>query len=219
MRRPSRRISRLLGFTVVPVSLVATGLFVTASSYSVFNAQTSNAANSWSAGTISLTDDDSSGAMFSVTNIKPGQQGERCIVVSYTGSSANVASTVKLYGGTYVPSTPNDIGTRIQLTVDQGTGTGTFAGSSGGLNGSCSTFSPLGTGASVYSGTLASFASGNTSFGTVTTTNPWATAGTGSAETRIYRIKWSMLDGGPATDNLYQNKQAKVDFIWEAQTS
>src|SRR3954453_23162068 len=143
MRRPSRRISRVLGFTVVPVSLVAPGLFVTASSYSVFNATTSNANNSWTAGSISLVDDDSGGTMFTVANIKPGQTGERCIAVSYTGSSANVPATVKLYGATERASTPSDIGTRIQLTVDQGTGSG-YTAYAAGTTASCTGFTALG---------------------------------------------------------------------------
>ena len=214
MRRPSRRISRLLGFTVVPVSLIATGLFVTASSYSVFNAQTSNAANSWTAGTITLTDDDGgSTAMFNVSNLKPGSTGSRCIVVNYTGSNTSLAPTIRLYGQNYVTTSTPNLGTQLNIQIEQGSGTSTFANSSGG----CTGFTPSGT---VYTGMLSAFSTAASSYTTSGTSALPAWSPSAASESRVFKFTWTFQSTGSITnDNTFQGKGTGIDFVWEAQTS
>lgn len=186
--------------------VVLTGLLVTGSSYAVFSAPTSNAPNSWSAGTVTLADDDSNTAMFTVTGMKPGATGTKCILVTSSGS---LASVVKLYTSQSSPvySTTNGLATYLNLTVTQGTG---------GTSSSCSGFTPLGTGAAVYSGTLASFASSATGFSSgLPASNAWAPTGSGS-ETRSYQFTYTL---DPATPNTAQNGAATIGFTWEAQNS
>ena len=113
-------------------ALVASSAMVFQASSAAFNATTSDGPNTWSAGTVAISDDDSATAMFTATNLKPLQTGTKCIQVTYDGS---LAAAVKLYG-----AASGTLGTYLNLTVEEGTG-GTFA--------SCTGF----TGTSVYSGT------------------------------------------------------------------
>jgi hypothetical protein len=197
--RPSRAWTRAISVGTVVAGVGASAAVVWHSSYSAFSATTVNPTNNWAAGSVSLTDDDSNTAMFNATNLKPTSTGTKCIAVTSTGS---LASTVKLYGTT--PATTNGLSSYINLTVTQGTG--------GGFS-SCSGFTPLGTGSSVYSGTLAAFGSANTNFATGLGT--WAPTGTGS-ETRVFQFTYTL---DPATPNTAQSGTAAIGFTWEAQNS
>jgi hypothetical protein len=216
MRRPSRRISRLLGFTVVPVSLVATGLFVTTSSYSVFNATTTNGLNSWQAGSISLQNDGAvtTAASFTPTNIRPGASatGSRCIIVQYTGSNT-VPANIKMYASGVADT---GLGAGINLTITSGSNTT-------GAAGSCTGFQARAAAGDVFSGTLSGFEA-KTSYSNPASAYTWNPTGTGSQQTLTYKIDWSLPDGGvPGSsttgDNVYQGKSSAVNFVWEAQTT
>ena len=79
--------------------LVAFGVLIAAAmvwrtSAATSNGSTDNSGNSWSAGTVSLSDDDSTTAMFAASGLAPGSTGSRCIEVTYGGS---LAAVVKLY--------------------------------------------------------------------------------------------------------------------------
>ncbi len=197
--RPDRRWARLVGVTSVVAGVGASAAVVWHASYSAFSATTSNPTNNWAAGNLALSDDDSSTAMFNATNLKPTSTGTKCIAVTSTGS---LASTVKLYGTSY--GTTNGLASSINLTVTQGTG--------GGFS-SCTGFTPLGTGSSVFSGTLAGFAAGSTNFGNGLGT--WAPTGTGS-ETRVFQFAYTV---DPNTPNTAQSGTAAIGFTWEAQNS
>lgn len=224
MRRPSRRLSRLLGFTVVPVSLVATGLFVTASSYSVFNATTSNTGNAWNTGSVHLSDDDGSNggtgaAMFTASNIQPGSAGSRCIVVSTT--AGDLPAKVGLYSNTSTFNTVTNSSAAfagyLGLSVDMGSSTSTFTNS---LSSTGTPTCTLTGSTNIYSGTLSGFNTARTNYSTATTTpaNVWQTAGGATAETKVYRFSWNFPNGSAATDNAYQGKATNIDFTWESQT-
>lgn len=199
MSRPTRSRARLIGFGALLAGLAGSALIVWQASYSAFSATTSNPTNNWSAGTVALSDDDSNTAMFTASGLKPGSTGTKCIAVTSTGT---LPSAVKLYGTSY--SGTNVLSQNINLTVVQGTGGG-FA--------SCTGFTPLGTGATVYSGTLAGFASAATNFGSGLGT--WAPTGTGS-ETRSFQFTYTV---DPATPNTAQGGTAAIGFTWEAQNS
>ena len=199
MSSPNRRRARLLAVTSVVAGLVGSATLVWHASYSAFTSTTTNPGNSWSAGSVVLTDDDSGSAMFTPTGMKPGSTGTHCIAVTSTG---NLASTVKLYGATY--STTNSLATYLDVTVTQGTG-GTFA--------SCTGFTPLGSGSSVYSGTLAAFAAASTNF--ATGQGSWAPTGSGS-DTRVFQFVYTLQS---ATPNSAQGGTAAIGFTWEAQNS
>lgn len=198
-RRPRSRHARLIGVGALLAGVAGSAALVWQSSYSAFSATTANPTNNWSAGTVLLADDDSNTAMFTASNLKPGSTATKCIAVTSTGS---LASTVKLYGTT--PTTTNSLSSSLNLTVTQGTG--------GGF-GSCTGFTALGTGSSVYSGTLAAFGSAATNFATGLGT--WAPTGSG-AETRVFQFTYTL---DPATPNAAQGGTAAIGFTWEAQNN
>lgn len=192
-----------LGFVVirwlsVPVGLLLSALLVWHSSNAAFIDTTSNAGSNWTAGTVTLTDDDANAAMFSVSNAKPGDTGSKCIEVSYGGS---LAAAVKTYAASY--TTTNSLGQHVNLVVEEGS-PGTFA--------SCSTFS----GATLFSGTLQTYATTRTNFSNGVGT--WTPAGqtAPATEDKTYKITWTL---DPATPDSAQGGTAAVEFVWEAQNT
>jgi len=180
--------------------LAVSGGLVWQASYSAFSATTTNPTSNWASGTVALSDDDSNTALFTASNLKPGSTGTKCIAVTSNGS---LASTVKLYGTG--AATTNALSSSINLTITQGTG-GTFANN-------CSGFTPLGTGSSVFSGTLAGFATGSTGFANGLGT--WAPTGT-APETRVFQLVYTLDTNAP---NGTQGGTAALGFTWEAQNS
>ena len=75
MSRVTPRAARLTAWIAIPVALVASGVVVSTASYSAFSAETVNPTSNWSAGSVSLSDDDNNTAMFAATNLKPGMSG------------------------------------------------------------------------------------------------------------------------------------------------
>lgn len=199
MARPSRRAARLLGAGAAAACLAASAAVVWQASYSAFSAPTANPSSNWATGTVALTDDDSNTAMFSASNLKPGSTGSKCIAVTSTGT---LPSAVKLYGT--AATTTNALSSWISLTITQGTG-GSF--------GSCTGFTPLASGSSVYSGTLAAFGSSATGYGTGL--GSWTPTGSGS-DTRVFQISYSF---DPAAPNSTQGGTAALGFTWEAQNT
>jgi hypothetical protein len=198
MPRPSRRAARLATWAAIPAAVVISGAIVGHASYSAYSATTSNPTNNWTSGTVSLTDDDTSTAMFTATGLKPAATGSKCIAVT---SSGNLPSAVKLYGTNY--STTNGLASQITLKVEQGTG-GTF--------GSCSGFVAQTTGGTVYNDTLANF-SAKTNY--ATGAGDWTPTGSGS-ETRVFKFTYTLASNAPDTT---QGGTAAIGFTWEAQNS
>jgi len=174
----------------VVVGLVGSGGLVWQGTNAVFSSTTSNATNTWTAGSVTLSDDDSSAAMFTTTGLVPGNTGSNCITVTYSG---NVATAVKLYA-----STPTGtLAPYVDVVVSEGTG--------GGF-GSCTGFS----GTQIFSGTLAAFATASSSYATGVGTFAPSTAGS----TKVYKFTWT-LDS--ATPNGQQSATTSATFTWESQ--
>jgi hypothetical protein len=192
-RSPRKRIAVIAS---VPVALVASGAMVWQASYSAFTAKDTTAVNNWAAGTVALSDDASS-AMFSVSNMKPGATGQKCVQVTSSGS---LASAVKLYGTSY--TTTNALAASITLVVEEGTG-GTFAGG-------CTGFTIAG--AATYNGLLSAFGAKTTY---ATGVGTWAPTGT-PPETRTYRFTYTLSASAPDT---VQGGTAAIAFTWESQNT
>jgi hypothetical protein len=176
---------------VVPVSIVVSGLLVWQSSYAAFSSTTDNPTSNWTTGTVSLSDDDSSGALFTATGLAPGMTGTKCILVTSSGS---LASTVKLYA----TGLSGTLGTDINLVVAEGT-PGNFT--------SCGSFA----GTTLYTGTVAGFAGASSSF--ATGVSSWAPTGSGSAS-KTFRFVYTVNSASTA-----QGATAGLGFTWEAQNS
>lgn len=183
-------------WAALPVALLVSGLVIGQSSYAAFTASTSNPTNNWTTGTVVLSDDDSNTAMFTASALKPGSTGEKCILVTSTGT---VPSAVKLYGTS--PATTNGLNTHIDLIVQIG---------SGATSSSCTGFTST---ATIHNGTLAAFGTAATSYATGLGT--WAPTGSGT-ETRAYKFSYTVNAAAP---NTTQNSTASIGLTWEAQTS
>jgi hypothetical protein len=193
-----RPVPRLQGLVLLLLlffgSVFTTTALVWNASNATFNSATTNSGNSWSAGTVAVGDDDSSTAMFALTNLIPGSTGSKCIVVTYSGT---VAASVKLYRT--AASYTGTLGSYLDLTIEQGTG-GSFAGG-------CGAFISA---ATLYTGTLAGFSSSATSFASgLGTFTP-----TGTGQVSVYKFTYTLQD-----DNSAQGLSGGIGLTWEARNT
>lgn len=200
MRRPNRTMSRIATLAVIPAALIAAGIAVSTASYSAFSATSSDDANNWSMGSVALTNDATNGALFSASNLKPGATGTNCIAVTSTGS---LASAVKLYA-TNVQQT-KALASYVTLQVKQGTGGG---------YGTCTGFTATaGADGTIYSDSLASFATAHTNY--ATGVGNWKPVGDKS-EAKTFQITYTVSPDAPAS---LMGATASLGFTWEAQNS
>ena len=183
-KRPGWKVG-VLAATV----LLTTALILTAS-FAAFSDTTDNSGNTWSAGTVVLTDDDAGSAMFIVSDMAPLATVTECIVVTYSGSL--LPADVNLYG----VSGGTGLDVYLDVTVEEG---------SGGIFGNCAGFTPTST---IFTGTLTSFAATHTNF--ATGAGAWNPAA--NPESRTYRFTVTLQD-----NNLAQGLNATATFTWEAQ--
>lgn len=178
----------------VALGLIGASAIVWQSSTAAFSGTTSNAANSWAAGTVSLTDDDTATAMFTASGLVPGSTGTKCITVTY-GGSAN--AYIRLYSSANTGATLQPY---LDIVIEEGTG-GSF--------GSCAGFTPT---TSLATGTLAAFTSTNTSWATALGSGAVVTTG----QARTYRITYTL---NASTPDAQQGASSTATFQWEARTS
>jgi hypothetical protein len=104
----AKKVLRTIAVVAVVGGLLAFGAF------SVFTSQADNPGNNVTAGSVTLTDNDSGTALYNLTNAKPGDtSGAKCINVSYSGLDADV----KLY----TPSAIGALGPYVNLKIEAGT--------------------------------------------------------------------------------------------------
>ncbi|MBU1492688.1 MAG: TasA family protein [Actinomycetota bacterium] len=190
IRRSHREV--LAGIVMPVAAFLLVGMLVMGTSRAAFFDTAGNAGNSFGAGDVVLTDDDSGAAMFAVSNMAPGDTATKCIEVTYEGSLAPADIEMYVASGDL---TGSGLDAYLDLTVELGTG-GSFAG--------CTGFS----GSSFYSGDLAGFAAAYTDF--AGGTGSWTAAATDDAKT--YRFTFTLQD-----DNDAQGLDAGITFTWEAQ--
>lgn len=187
MRAPARTSRAALS------SILLIGVFSACSGYGVFGAfssSTQNPASAFSIGTVTIADNDTGTALYSLTNVIPEEPNDRCIKVTYTG---NLGASVKVYRG----SLSGSLGPYVTLTVTKGTGD----------NPTCADFSA---GTDVYSGTLSAFPA--SSGGALALTNA-ASSATWSANNAVtYRFRVEVVNN-TAAQNLSTGTHA---FTWES---
>jgi hypothetical protein len=195
-RRGRSLNSRLVQLGALALSFIAISVLVVTSSRAAFVAQSDNVTNQVSAAAVDLADNDATSAMFNnVTGLMPGRSQDRCIDVTYTGTVDPTAVLLYASGaptGTLAPY--------LDLTVDVGSDpTPVFR--------DCTGFVSAGT---VYSGTLAAFATAHGSYATgVSTWDP-----VGSPETRTFRFRLAVQDNAAA-----EGLTSTFGFSWETRTS
>ena len=114
---PTPRAVRSLRWLLWPIAVVLSLAVVGQASFAAFDAKVSNSGNNFGVGSVNLADDDAGSALFTVSNLKPGSSGSRCITVTSTGT---LPATVKLY--TTDATTTKALASYISLTITQGTG-------------------------------------------------------------------------------------------------
>lgn len=100
MLTPSQTVTLTPTARNLLATVVVVGLLIAAVGAAVFSAYTSvtsNEGNSFTAGTIELSDNDSGSALFNVSGFVPGDSFVRCIRVDYD-STGGVQSGLKLFG-------------------------------------------------------------------------------------------------------------------------
>lgn len=201
MESTTRAADRRQTMAVVLAALLGLALvaaMITRTSEAAFTATTDNTGNSFTAGTLTLTDNDAGSALFAITDMAPGDSESKCIVVTYTGSVAPVANPVVIYSGGYV-NVAGNLSDYLNVTVDEGTGSAA----------DCSDFT-LG-GNVLATTTLTSFAATNLDYASGLGT--WTPSATN--ETNSYRVTVA-LDA--ATPDAEQGSDTDtVNFVWEVQ--
>ncbi len=180
------------------LSLLVVSFLVFRTSNAAFTDTTDNPGNSWAAGTVTLVDDDGGAtAMFTATNMVPGDVITNCIEVDYTGSSFDL-TPVTLYASSADGGTP--LAAHLDVTITEGT-----AVSLGGF-GDCSGF--------VAGTTLAT----NVALSALESTYGAGYTGytpSGGDEDRVYKIDVTL---GTDTPDAAQGGSATGTFTWEVRS-
>lgn len=184
------RLTRVAAFSF---SLLFVSFVVVGTSRGAFSDTTSNTANSVSAGSVSIVDDDSGSVMFNVSGMVPNDTAVNCIVVTYQGD-ITTSSPIQLYRSG--ANTGTGLDQYLDLDIDIGTG-GSF--------GDCTGFSSTST---LFNNTLQNFAATHLDFASAQST---AWTPTGSGQTRTFRFTLTLQD-----DNAAQGLSAGFGFTWEA---
>jgi hypothetical protein len=198
---PRTRRARKLLATLFVLGLVgsATGI----GSYSAFTSTTSNAGNSFAAGTVAIEDNDSGTAMLSLANSKPGDSDTSCIKIKYTGS---LDANVRIYG-----SVTGSMSSYMTLTVTRGTQASPSFDSCSGFTADGTNYIGQGNGV-IYNGNLSSFPSSYAA-GIVDpysgSPELWTTN-----EEHIYRFVVTLQD-----NNAAQGLTGGASFTWEARNT
>ena len=197
------RSAKVLAATV-PLGILASGVLVWQASYAAFTATTTNPNNTFSAGTVTLTDDHQpSSVLFNAGGLKPGSTGSSCIKVTYNGS---LAANVKLYVKSGdLTNTTGDLSPYLTFQVAEGTGN---AADCSDFAGGTNLYNPTGAGDATK--TLSDFATNRSTFGTGVS----AFAPTGASQTKTYRLTYWLQD-----NNAAQGKNNTAKFTWEAQNT
>ena len=191
------QVRRILA-TVLVVGAV--GALVAAGTRSAFSATTASGSNTFTAGTVQISDNDAGSAMLSLSLARPGDSDTGCILVTYGGS---LDASVRLYA-----SLTGTLGPYLNLTITRGTDAGPSFDSCAGFTPDVTNYLGLGAGI-VYSGTLAglptSYAAGllDPVSGPLET---WTTS-----ESHSYRIRVEL-----ANDPAAEGQSATAAFTWEA---
>jgi hypothetical protein len=200
MKKPSSRTRAILGFGAAPLAILLAGGLVWQSSYAAFTATTRSAGNSWSAGAVTLTDDDRGAAAFTATELVPGSTGTKCIVVT---STATVPGEVRSYV-TNLSTSGAALADRITFKLEAGTG--------GSFN-DCTGFTPIG--ATEVANPLSTVATSRHDY--ATGGHSWATTGAAGGESRTYRGTWTFDTTGLSQQQIdtLQGSSVSADLVWE----
>ncbi len=195
-RLQARSVTGLAMVSALACSMLFVTFLVVSTSRGAFADTTDNTANSVSAGSVTLVDDDSGSVLFNASGMAPLDTVSRCVVVTYNGDLTPSAA-LQLYRSGVVTGTGLD--QYLDLTVEVGSG-GTYS--------DCTGFTPsstLTTGA-----TLQTFAATYQAYASALSTG-WTP--TGAAQARTFRFTLALQD-----NNAAQGLNATFGFAFEARS-
>lgn len=108
-----RRLGGLIVGSAV-IAAVGVGALAYTATNAAFTGTTDGAAGSFTAATVSITEDDFGGVPFTAPDMLPGESVSSCIEVTYTGSSASSLAGLRVYA-TQTPL--GDLNDNLQLTI------------------------------------------------------------------------------------------------------
>jgi predicted ribosomally synthesized peptide with SipW-like signal peptide len=172
--------------------------------FSAFSSTTTNSGNSFAAGTVFVDDNDAGGAMYTVSNQKPGVSTQRCIKVTYGGT---MPADVKLY----TTSSVGAVADYIDLTFEKGTlaGNPAFPGC-----GAVGDFTAQG--APIYTGELDDFTTAKNSYANGIAAFPGAQTQWNQNDTLVYRFTLTLQDDNNANGGATPLSTGSHAFTWEA---
>ena len=190
---PLRKILLSLAIVGTVGAVAGTG------AYSAFSKTTSNDNNTITAGDVTIGDNDSGSAAYSIATAKPGDSAEKCIKVTYSG---NLGANVKLYRSAFSGST--NLEQHVDLTITKGTGNNT----------NCSDFAA---GSAVFSTAALSTFSATSWANGISLTNGSGSANWAQNDAVTYRITAQLQASAPSTDQGLTT--GTHSFTWEAQNN
>ncbi|MGZ5213246.1 MAG: hypothetical protein ACXWEJ_09640 [Actinomycetota bacterium] len=187
--------------TRILAALITTGLVAVASgraTFAAFTLTTQNPSDSYTAGTVTLADNDAGSVMWDVANQEPTSPNvARCLRVTYTGS---LAADVRLYTTTATSA----LDPYLDVTVEKGSmPVGTVFPNCTGFA-SEATIAPA--------GTLQAFKTARTGWASGLPAFPSAQTAWNPGNTLVYRFTVQMQN-----DFAAQGLTGLVSFTWEAQ--
>ena len=188
LSRHSKIVGSLIRLTAIASALLMLTVLVVTRSEAAFSDTTSNASNSFSTGSVVLTDDDLGATMFTAATLTPGVPQIECITVTYSGTL--VPADIRLYA-----VTAGALNVYLDTSIDVGTG---------GVFGDCSGFVPV---AKLYTGTMQNLGTSHVDWASgiatyTATTNP---------QSVTVRFTVDVQD-----DINAQGQSSTADFIFEA---
>lgn len=190
------RSARYARWLAVPVGLVISAVLIWQASYAAFTSATANEDNSWTAGSVTITDNDDDKAMFRVADLVPGSQESKDITVTYGGT---LDAEVSFYGEGFA-TTPAPAGETLADHIDL-----LIEGSAG------SAFDERAKG-TIFQGTLAEFgAKDSFGKGIKYSVGPEAPYKQGT-----FRFTYKVADDAPQT---VQGHTVDLSFVVQAQSS
>jgi len=205
--KPRRKLP--LAHVAVILGMLASGGIVWQASQAAFSKSTSANSNTFSAGSVTITNERTGAVVFaSTSNMVPGATQTKCVAVTYQGS---VDAEVRMYASTYDDT--GQLAQYLNLTIEEGDG-GEYADDCRSSNPS-NPFTASATGLSnvsaqsAFTGLNAKVDYAHAMFGS------WTPTGGGN-ETKTYRISYTIPSN--VSDNA-QGKSLILGFTWEARST
>jgi hypothetical protein len=197
-----RRQRRMLRAAAPLAALLVAALLVWQGSNAAFSATTDNTGDAWATGNLVLTNNGggtvyagTTSALFTETNLKPGNTGFKCITVQSGGS---LAGNLRLFRGAVTGTNSAALSAVLDVTLDA-----VAVSASTNVQANCTGYTGGSSGA-LFSGTLDAMPT--------TYAGASGIAVAGGTQRVAYRIGWTLNSGA---GNSVQSSSAAANLMWE----